>query len=530
MEGSPAQTNHQIARAAGTVMLAFLVSQLVGLAAKILIGSTFNAGTELDAYYAANQPSETLVTIMAGGLLVSSFIPVFVKFLVKKDQDNAWRLASSVMNMIFVIMAGLAVLEIVLAGPIVRYLLAPAFEAEKQLLTIHLLQIQAISMVFFGLSGIAVGILNSHQKFLLSALAPTMYQLGIIFGVLVLAPSMGVYGLAWGVVIGSACHFLIQLPALLRLKGKYFATLGLRFGPVGEVIRLMLPRMFGAAIVQLMSWVNVFLASFMQEGSVYSLKLGFTLMMMAQIAIGQAVATAAMPTFSAQYAQGKIDELRHTLATTLRSVILLSIPAAAGLILLRVPIVTFLFQHGEFTPETTQMVAWALAWYSVGLVFHTVLEVLVRAFYAMHDTRTPVVVGAAAMALSIGLSLAFSGLFRSLGWLPHGGLALAVSVSTALEVTTLLILMRRRLAGIHGRQIARGFVLAALGTLGMAAAILFWMEIASAHSAILKTFGGVLIGGGIYGLCMVLLRVQEVNGLLQMVRRRFLRQSQLPPN
>ena len=137
-----------------------------------------------------------------------------------------------------------------------------------------------------------------------------------------------------------------------------------------------------------------------------------------------------MPTFSRQYAEGKLDEIRQTLAATLRGVILLSLPAAAGLILLRTPFVAMLFQYRSFTAGTTALVAWALAWYASGLVFHSLLEILVRAYYAMHDTRTPVLVGAAAMTLSIGLSLVLPSLFERIGWMPHGGLALAVIVNT----------------------------------------------------------------------------------------------------
>ncbi len=193
-------------------MLAFLISQLTGLAAKILIAGSFSAGVELDAFTASNRPSETLVTIMAGGILVSSFIPIFVKFLVKEDRRSAWNLASATANLVLVLMSLLAGLAALFAGPIVQYILGAGFSPDKQALTISLLRIQTISIVFFGLSGLAVGVLNSHQKFLLPALAPAMYQLGQIFGVLVLAPSMGIYGLAWGVVIGSAINLLIQVP------------------------------------------------------------------------------------------------------------------------------------------------------------------------------------------------------------------------------------------------------------------------------------------------------------------------------
>jgi putative peptidoglycan lipid II flippase len=515
------QANHQIARAAGTVMLAFIVSQLTGLAAKILIAGSFSAGVELDAFYAANRPSETLVTIMAGGILVSSFIPIFVKFLVKKDRDSAWKLASATTNLILVLMSLLAGLATLFARPIVQNILGAGFSPDKQVLTVSLLRIQTISIVFFGLSGLAVGVLNSHQKFLIPALAPAMYQLGQIFGILVLAPSMGIYGLAWGVVLGSVFNLLIQIPSLLRLKGKYIPTFGLHNPSVGEVFRLMVPRMFGAAVVQLMLWVNTLLASHMAGGSVFSLTSGFSLMIMAQAAIAQSVATAVMPTFSAQFAQGKIDELRKTLASALRGVILLSVPATAGLILLSVPLITFLYQRGEFTAETTKLVAWALTWYAAGLVFHSVLEVLVRAYYAMHDTKTPVLVGAAAMTLSIGLSLVFAPFFLTVGWMPHGGLALAVSVSTALEVTTLFLIMRKWLNGIHGPDIAKGFGAAALGTLGMIAALVFWMRAAGSAHAALTTLGGVAIGGSVYGLILILLRVPEVRSLFEMVRGRL---------
>ena len=504
-------------------MLAFLISQLTGLVAKILIAGAFSAGAELDAFYAANRPSETLVTVMAGGILVSSFIPIFIRFLVKEDRDSAWKLASATANLVLVVMILMAGLAAILAGPIVQYLLGAGFTPDKQALAVNLLRIQVISIVFFGLSGLAVGVLNSHQKFLIPALAPAMYQLGQIFGVLVLAPRMGIYGLAWGVVLGSAFNFLIQVPSLLKLKGHYFSTFGLHNPDVLEVFRLMGPRMFGAAVVQLMLWVNTLLASHMIGGSVFSLTSGFSLMIMAQAAIAQSLATAVMPTFSAQFAQQKLDDLRRTLASSLRAVIMLSVPATVGLIMLSVPLVTFLYQRGEFTAETTRLVAWALAWYASGLVFHSVLEVLVRAYYAMHDTRTPVLVGAAAMTASIGLSVVFAWLFQQVGWMQHGGLALAVSVSTALEVTTLLLLMRKRLNGIHGKEITKSLAAAAFASLGMVAAIILWLRATSQGGTALTTLGGVLIGALIYFSILFALRIPESRMLMDRVRRRLSR-------
>jgi putative peptidoglycan lipid II flippase len=509
-----------IARAAGTVMLAYLFGQLIGLAAKIIIGAAFDAGAELDAFYAANRPSETLVTILAGGILVSSFIPVFVKFLVGEDRPSAWKLASATFNLILLIAAALALVTGGLAEPIVRYILGRDFPPAEQALTVELLRIQLPSVVFFSLSGISVGILNSHQKFLIPALAPAMYQLGQILGAVLLAPSIGIHGLAWGVVVGSALALLIQTPSLLRLGGRYSLTLGLRNPAVGEVFLLMAPRMFGAAAVQAMLWVNTLLAS-RYDGAVYALTLGFMMMYMAQAAIAQSAATAVMPTFSVQYAQGKLDELRRMLASVIRAEILLSLPASAGLIVLSIPIIGFLYQRNAFTAETTRMVAWALVWYSAGLLFHAVLEVLVRAFYAMHDTKTPVLVGAAAMTVSIFLSLLFSTLFERLGWMPHGGLALAVSVATALEATTLFLLIRRRLGGIHGVEIGRGFGAAAIGTLGLAAVLLAWERALRSAPAALTALGGVALGAAVYGLTLILLRVPEVGALFAAVKRRL---------
>jgi putative peptidoglycan lipid II flippase len=345
---------------------------------------------ELDAFFASNQVAETLFTLLAAGALSSAFIPTFTGFLAKDDKASAWKLASSIANLLIIALSFLAALAAVFAPQIVRYALAPGFSSDPALfsLTVNLLRIQLVSAVIFGLGGLIAGILNSHQIFLVPALTPSMYQLGMIFGVLVLAPGMGIYGLAWGVVIGSFLYLLLQLPSLLKQKAVYFPSLGLDNAAVREVFRLMGPRVMGVAVVQMNFWVNIWLASQMVTGSVAGLRYGFSLMLMAQAAIAQSVAIAAMPTFSAQYALGKLDEMRASLATSIRGVIFLALPASIGLILLREPIVAMLYQRGEFDARMTSLVAWALLWYAAGMVGHSILEVLTRAFYAQHDTRT----------------------------------------------------------------------------------------------------------------------------------------------
>jgi putative peptidoglycan lipid II flippase len=518
-----ANANRQIARAAGTVMLAFVISQIAGLVQSILIAHTFGTQRELDAFYAANRVSETLFVLVSAGALSSAFIPAFTTFLAKDDRKSAWKLASAVANLVLLTLSLLAALAAFFAPQIVRYALSPGLANDPALfsLTVDLLRIQLVSSVLFGLGGLVVAILNSHQVFFVPALTPAMYRLGMIFGMLALAPRMGIYGLAWGANIGAVFYLALQIPSLVRQKGTYTLSLGLKNPAVGEVLRLMGPRVFGVAIVQLNFWVNIWLASQMTEGSVSAVTYGFTFMLMAQAAIAQSVATAAMPTLSAQYALGKMDELRNTLSASLRGVILLSLPASLGLILLRGPVIAMIYERGAFDAQSTQMVAWALLWYAAGLVGHSLLEVLARAFYALHDTKTPVLVGAAAMSLNVVFSFAFSALFTSLGWMPHGGLALANSLATTLEAVTLFVLMRRRLKGIEGANVARGLGQAALATLGMSLALLAWMQVAGRTSPWVVTLGGVLVGGALYGLGVWALQVPEVHSAIQAVQRKL---------
>jgi putative peptidoglycan lipid II flippase len=503
-------------------MLAIVFGQLMGLVRSILVAGAFPAA-ELDAFSAANRVSETLFTLIAAGALGSAFLPTFTALLVKHDRASAWRLASSMINLVTLVLSLAAVLAAWFAPQIVRYLLAPGLARDPYLfaLTVSLLRIQAVSAVLFGLGGLVISILNAHQVFFVPQITAAMYQLGQIFGVLVLARWMGIYGLAWGVVIGSVLFLIIQLPAVFRLQGAFAFSLGGRNPDVRQVIRLMGPRIFGTAVVQLNFWVNNNLGSRMAEGSLISLTYGFMLMLMAQAAIAQSVAIAALPTFSAQYALGKLDEMRRSLASTLRAMLLLALPASMGLILLARPIVSMLYERGKFTALTAEMTAWALLWYAAGLPGHSLMEVLTRAFYAQQDTRTPVLIGAIAMGLNVVFSFLFASWFRQLGWMPHGGLALANSLATALEAAALFLVMRRRLDGIEGSFIARGFAACALATLSMGIGLWLWIQATGSLPRWIAALGGVALGGLLYGAGVLLLRVPEIQLIVQAVRRKL---------
>jgi len=243
---------------------------------------------------------------------------------------------------------------------------------------------------------------------------------------------------------------------------------------------------------------------------------------MPQAAIAQSVATAALPTFSTQVAENRRDDMRRSLGASLRGVTLLALPATVGLILLREPIISTIYQGGEFTARSTQLVAWALLWYTVGLVSHSLVEILSRAFYALHDTKTPVIIGSLAMSLNVVFSIAFSALFRRWGWMPHGGLALANTVATTLEMAILLIVMEKRLPGLLQRKELRGVTKGAGASLAMGLALWYWASTGTGHADWQTAGGGIVIGLVIYGLSVWLLGVKEARQAIRVVRRRFL--------
>ncbi len=536
MDSNPVEANsdnRQIARAAGTVMIAILLGQVFSLLSSIFITNAFGTGIENEAFNAANRLPDILYNLIAGGALASAFIPTFTTLLTRGERSKAWVLASAIANIITIIFVLVGILTAIFAPWVVRNILAPGFtDPVKFKLTVDLVRIQLLAPIIFGLSGLTMGILNSHRSFLWPALAPMMYSIGKILGVLLLAPSMGVYGLAIGVVGGAIMHGLIQFPALLRLpERKYTPTLGLRMPDVREVARLMGPRLLGVAFVQLNFLVNTRLASLQPLGSVTALAVGFALMMIPEAAIAQAISIAALPTFSAQVAAGKPQEMRTSLAATLRGILFLAVPASLGLILLREPLVTVIYQRGEFGAASTQLVAWALLWYAAGLVGHSVVEIVSRAFYALHDTKTPVFVGVTAMSLNVGLSYLFAFLFSRAGWVPHGGLALANSLATFLEMGALLVFMRRRLAGIEGRHILSGLAQALAGGGVMALALWGWLSLTSMLSIPgnlspwVTALGGMILGAAVYGLVLLALRVPEIKMVLRGISRRLQRKS-----
>jgi putative peptidoglycan lipid II flippase len=513
-------SGRQIAKAATLVMALFVVSRVLGLVRQMVVGALFGAGGDFDAYVAANRIPEMIFLIVAGGALGSAFIPTFTAHLTKGDHTGAWRLASAIVNLALLALIVVAALMAVFAPLLVQTLIAPGFDPPQQALTVSLLRLMLTSSVIFGVSGIVMGVLNAHQHFLLPALAPSVYNLSIIAGGVLLGPHIGVMGLAVGVVVGAALHLLVQAPGLLRYSARYFPVLGLDTPDVREVGRLMAPRVLGTAIAQLNFVVNNSLASGMGEGAVSAIYYAWTLMLLPQGVFAQAVGTAAFPTFAAQAARGERAEMRSTLATTLQAVFSLCLPATVGLVVLGRPLVKLLFERGAFEATSTEAVVWALTLYALGLVGHAGLEIIARAFYALHDTFTPVWVGGLAMGLNVALSLTLPGAFGLAGWPPHAGLALANSLATLLELAALLVLIRRRLAGLEGRRTAVAFVKSGLASLAMGAALTGWQAALPDAGTLALGGGGIVLGAAVYAGVALLLRMEELQAVLRLIRRR----------
>jgi len=511
---------HRIARAATLVMALFVLSRLLGLGRQMIVGALFGTSGDLDAYLAANRITETVFLIVAGGALGSAFIPTFADHLTQDNQAAAWELASAVINLTLIVMTALVGLIAVFAPALVRTVIAPGFDAALQHLTVRLLRIMLITPIVFGVSGVLMATLNAHQHFLLPAFAPSIYNLSIIGGAVALGPRLGVVGIAIGVVIGSLLHLLVQVPQVLRYGARYAPTLSLRNPSVREVGRLMAPRVLGTAVAQLNLVINNSLATRMGEGAVSAINFAWMLMLLPQGVFAQAVGTAAFPTFAEQVARGEREKMRETLSATLRGILFLSIPATVGLVAVGQPIVSLLFERGAFESGSTDAVAWALTFFALGLVGHAGLEIVARAFYALHDTFTPVWVGGLTMALNVILSLTLPSLFASASLEPYGGLALANSLATLLEFVVLLVLIQRRLNGIEGRRMGRTIAKSSLAALMMALALLGWQAALRDAGAVLRGGGGIVVGLGTYLVAALLLRCEELQTVARIARQR----------
>ncbi|RLC88706.1 MAG: murein biosynthesis integral membrane protein MurJ [Chloroflexi bacterium] len=509
-----------LARSTVLVMTAFAFSRVLGLVRQVAFGLYFGTGPEMDAYVAAARLPELLFMVVAGGALGAAFIPVFTARLAVKDTAGAWRLASAIINLLLLLLVPLSLLAMLLAPWLVRTIIAPDFTPVLQARTALLLRIMLLSPAIFGVSGILMGALNAHQHFLIPAVAPSVYNLvligGAIWGGRV---GGGAMGAAVATVVGSLAHLLMQVLWIRRYHPHYAFILGWDDPHVREVVRLTAPRILGVAAMQLNFLITNNLASGLGTGAVSALNYAWTLTLLPHGIFAQAIGVTIFPTLSEQAARGEYAALRQTVSTALRLVIALMLPAMGGLVVLGRPLVALLLEHGEFGAASTQMVAWAIGLFAIGLVGLGGVEVLARAFYAVHDTWTPALAAVGALLLNLILGLTLPALFVRRGWPPHGGLALANGLAALAELGALLLLVGRRLQGFEGRRLLSQALRASAATAGMTFLVWLWLRIAPPN-ALLQSVGGIAVGVGGYALLALLLRVDDLRLVVNMVLRR----------
>ena len=507
-------TGHLI-RSAGIVMASFILAKLLGLVREVLLARQFGLSGEMDAYDAAFNLPDLLFTLIAGGALVSVLIPVLSDYLTAGDRDGAWRLASAVANLSFLVTAVLALAAIIAADALVAQLIAPGFEPEKQRLTAGLMRLILISTALFALSGVATGVLHAHQHFTLPALSPVLYNLGIIGGLLGLVPYLGVYGLAWGVVGGAALHLLVQVPALLGHGLRYRPVLGLSDPGVRRLLLLLGPRILTLGVVKINAVVATNVASRVGEGTVAALNYGWQVMQLPETVFATAIATAVFPTLAELADRHDRQALRHVVAGTLRALLALTLPATIGMIALAQPVVRLLLERGQFTAESTRLVTAAVQGYAAGLLGHSALEIATRTFYAQHDTRTPLFVAAGAM-----LAHAVFSVWWGMGW-GAPGLALANAAAVSLEAGGLLLIARRRLGGLEEGRFGAALVRVVGATLMMGAVLFALLRSPAGTAHPIVALGAGLLAGMVYLGAVLALGLEEGRALLAMARHRL---------
>jgi len=511
----------RVAKSTLIVMGGLVAALLTGLVRQRIIAGQFGTAALMDAFTAADGLPELLFIMLAGGALGFAFIPIYTEFLTKGDRTGANRLASQVINTIFLLALIVSVLAAVLAPTLVSapWGFAPNFPKPLQELTVELMRLLLLSTIIFAISSIITSVLQSHQHFILPALAPVVRNFGIIFGALVLSPSMGIHGLAWGAIIGALLHLGVQIPGLFRFKVHWFPTLGWRNPALHRVAILMAPRVLDLFMAQgTIQWLNTNIASGLGEGRLSSLDYAFRLMNMPWTLIGTAIGIAVFPTLATLAVKHDTKAQRNALSGSLRAILTLTLPAAVGLLLLGRPIIQVLFEGGEFTSDSTDLVFFALQFYMVALISQSVLEVVVRAFASKQDTLTPLLISLFTTALNIGLAFWLATPER----LSIGGLAIANGVAVGIEALIGLTIIQRRWGIVRVRQVLLDLGRAAAATLAMG--VLVWIALALLPPNPLVQ---LVIAGGLgavtYVIVAYLLGIAEIVTLPKALLRGFAR-------
>jgi len=436
---------HTIAGGAIIIAAFSLLSRILGLVRDRLLFSLFGAGDVLDTYYAAFRLPDLVFNTLILGALSAAFIPVFLEYW-HKDKKEAWQVANTVLNATLLILFVFGVAAFYFAPEVVQ-VIAPGFSLEKRLATAELTRIMLIGILFLGLSNVASSILNAFKRFTAFALAPVMYNLGIIAGILILVPLFGITGLAWGVVLGAFLHFFVQLPSISKLGFKYRLSFNFRHFGVKKIGKLMLPRTFGLAISQINQVVNTIIGSTLPVGSVAIFNAANNLQNVPIGIFAIPLSLAYFPIFSEAYVKQDIPHLKASFSQAVRRMLAIAIPASIFMILLRAHIVRLVLGAGQFDWTATVLTARTLSLFVISLFAQCLIPLIARVFYSLQDTKTPVIISVISLAMNIILA------FPLAARMGIAGLALGFSIASLFNVAALWLCLHHRLGSLDDMKV-----------------------------------------------------------------------------
>jgi putative peptidoglycan lipid II flippase len=522
------QNTTQLAKSAGLISVATMVSRVLGLIREQVIAHLFSR-TATDAFYVAFRIPNLLRDLFAEGALSSAFVPTFTDYLTKKDRKEAWMLASTVTNILLVVISLITLVGILYSGRIAEKF-AGNFRSVpgKFELTVQMTQMMFPFLPMVALAAIAMAMLNSHGRFFIPALAPALFNVGSLTGAVIFYSWLSrhgldpIFGMAVGTLIGGLLQLLVQIPAIFKQGFKYSLKFNVKHSGMLRVFLLMGPGTLGLAATQINIFVNTWLATNQQEGAVSWLNYAFRLMHFPIGMFGVAIATATLPAISAHISRNEGEHLKTMLSGSLRMSFMVNIPASFGLIFLSTPIVALIYQHGRFNASDTNSTANALIFYAFGLFAYSAVKILVPAFYALGRSRIPVAISAVSVALNILLNLV---LVRPLG---YQGLALGTSLTSILNFVLLFYWLQKYTGRLRTRELAEAFLKVSIASLFMGVGsfyihrwILFLFPKATILWRTVALLSSIVLGLMILFTSSKIMRIAECDLTINFVKRRF---------
>ena len=518
-----AQRQASLSRSASIIAIAFIISRALGLGREVVLAHLFGTGPESDAYVSAFRIPDFLFLVAMSGAFGAAFVPIFGGFLAHGEREKAWRLASSVITLTGIVSIILAAVMYVFARPIMSTFVAPDLTGEYQDIAVQAMRLLLLSNILLGFGIAAKGILEAQDLFTLPALAPLLYSVATIVGALVLGPDRGVPGVAIGVVVGAACHIAVQVPGLIRSGMRFTPSLSLHVAGLAEVGRLLIPRVIGQAAFQINFIIVNYLANTQGSGKATALNQAWMLMMLPHGVLALSIGTVTFPTMARLFELNRLDEVRQTFMRALGPLLFLTLPASIGLFEFRTAIIQTIFQSGAFDATSTSLVSPPLAFLALGLIWYALVEVLARIFYAMQDTKTPVVAAIIIIAINVALGVI---LVDRIG---YAGLGLTLAVSTAIEALILLVILQHRIGGfddVFGFWFVRVLIAAAVMVL-VAESVRGLLEDATRSGEAPRLIQLLLLGYAIgvtalsYFVAAHYLRLSEIGLITTQLKRRL---------